>query len=154
MWHTTQRLSTFLLFNWLQVWLLYCPHLLLATGVSKSHAWKAIISYNFDKVPIILSSPILSYMWNFIKFDFSSLFLCFCSANKNNKHANTKTFAIGTLFWDNFIKNLREYIKNLFHVPVHKLQNPRIGNNGTVNIGTVNIHNTTAKTRFFFFFFF
>ncbi len=31
---------------------------------------------------------------------FFSVFLCCCSANKNNKHVNTKTFAIGTIFWE------------------------------------------------------
>ncbi len=33
--HNTKVESTFLHFNWLQVWLLYCPQQLLATGVSK-----------------------------------------------------------------------------------------------------------------------
>ncbi len=33
---------------------------------------------------------------------FSVLFWCCCSANKNNKHVNTKTFAIGTIIWEKF----------------------------------------------------
>ncbi len=36
----------------------YSPQVQI-TGAS--HAWKAVISYNFDKAPIILSSPFLSY---------------------------------------------------------------------------------------------
>ncbi len=39
----------------------------------------------------------LSSVGNFIKFDFSSVFLCCFNANKNNKHVNTKTFSIGQI---------------------------------------------------------
>ncbi len=106
--HNTKVESTFLNFNWLQVWLLYCPHRLLP---------QVCINTNYRSITCLKSNYILTF-WqganNFVqsifefcvKFDqvwhfFSVFFLCCCSANKNNKHVNTKTFAIGTNFWEN-----------------------------------------------------
>ncbi len=45
--------------------------------------------------------PILEFCVKFYQILlFFFFFLCCCSGNKNNKHVNTKTFAIGTIFWE------------------------------------------------------
>ncbi len=99
----TQRLSQLSPFELVcKCGLLYCSNLLFVTGVSnykfQYHMLKkAIMSYNFDKVPIILLlCDILSSLTFVLRF-----FVCgSCSASKNNKHVNAKTFTIGKIFWE------------------------------------------------------
>ncbi len=99
--------STFLHFNWLQVWLLNCPHLLLATGVSKyklqeHHMLEKQLFLQFWQganhfVQSIFELFVKVYQgWHFFSFC-----VCCCSANRNNKHVNTNIFAIRTIFWHN-----------------------------------------------------
>ncbi len=77
----------------------YLPHVYIQiTGAS--HAWKAIISYNFDKVAIILSSPFFEFC---VKFYQVWLFFSFFSSAVQTKTISTwipKTFATGTIFWE------------------------------------------------------
>lgn len=57
--------------------------------IGASQTWNAIISYNFEKVPIILSSPFWSFAWNVSDLAFCfSTFLCHTNANKRNTHEN------------------------------------------------------------------
>ncbi len=86
----------------------YLPQVCLNTNYRSITCLKSNYSFNYYiKVPVILSRPSFSSVWKFIKFHFSSLyflhkhFLCCCSANKNIKHVNTKTFAIGRIIWEN-----------------------------------------------------
>ncbi len=95
-WHTTQRLSQ--LFSILTACkcdyyiahTCYLPHVYIQiTGAS--HAWKAIISYNFDKV-------VQSIFW--VLCDFSSLFFFSALQTKTISTWIPKTFATGTIFWE------------------------------------------------------
>lgn len=87
-WHTTQKLSQLLsiltackcdyyiahtcyLHRWVWIWI---------TGAS--HAWTAIISHNFDRMAIILSSPFLTSVQNFIKLDWIFFVLFECKQKK------------------------------------------------------------------------
>ncbi len=98
---------------WLQVWLLYCPHLLLATGVSN---YKLQEHHLLEKqlfltiLTIIVSSPFLSSVWNSIKFDFSSVFFVLFQCNKQTREyqniCNCSNFSNnfrdnGCIFWQN-----------------------------------------------------
>ncbi len=71
--HNTKVESTFLHFNWLQVWLLYFPHLLLATGVSK---------YKLQDHPMLEKQLLLTiltrcHFWVLCEILSSLTFLCF-----------------------------------------------------------------------------
>ncbi len=108
-WHTTQRLSqlfsilTGCMCDYYIAHTCYLPQVCLNTDYRSITCLKSNYSFNYYiKVPVILSRPFFGFVWKFIKFDFSSLyFLCCCSANKNIKHVNTKTFAIGRIIWEN-----------------------------------------------------
>ncbi len=105
--HNTNVESTFLHLNWLQVWLLYCPRLLLATGVSKYKLQEhhmlgkqlfltiSTRCQSFCPVHFWVLCEILSSVTSLL-----CLFLCVCCCSANNKHVKTKTFAIGIIFWE------------------------------------------------------
>ncbi len=98
--------SNFLHFNWLHVWLLYCPHLLLATGVSKyklqeHHLLEKQFLTILTRCQSFLSSPFFCSVWNFIK-QVWLFFSVFCVVAVQTKTISTwyQTFAIGTILWD------------------------------------------------------
>ncbi len=100
--------STFLHFNWLQVWLLYFPHLLLATGVSNT---------NYRTIPCLKSSYFLQF-WQgaifefFVKFYQVWLFFVFLCVVA----VQTKTIACeyqNICNWNNFLREVLHFLTEL-----------------------------------------
>ena len=82
--------STFLNFNWLQVWFLYYQHLLLTTGEFK---------YKLKEQHMLEIQLFLTILKR-CQTPFFEFFVCFSNANKIKKHVNTKAFVIATIFWE------------------------------------------------------
>ncbi len=114
-WHTTQRWSQLVSIltgckcDYYITHTYYLPQVCLNTNYSsitvETQLCLTILTRCQSFCPVHLSS-----VWNIIKFDFSSLFLCCCSANKNNKHGKPRQFAIRTIFQDkccNFWQNCK-----------------------------------------------
>ncbi len=97
-WHTTQRLSQ--LFSILTGYC-YLLQVCLNTNYRSTTCLKSNYFLQFWQGANHFVQSIFEFCVKFYQvWLFFSVFLCCCSANKNNKYMNAKTFAIGTIFWE------------------------------------------------------